>query len=206
MDERIKVKIPDIVPVFFKNTYMKYIFGTKKEMTQMFEESGVVQPVTLVCAEPVEVSLIRTKEKDGYDAVQVRKGNVSREFRLRTSDSSFAAGLSLSIGQFKEGDKVIVAGISKGKGFQGGMKRHGFHGAPKTHGTKHAHRQPGSISGIGRGGSGGVHKGKRMAGRMGSDKVTMRGVRVVRVYEDKNIIALKGGLPGNRGSLVEIRG
>lgn len=184
---------------------MKFIFGTKKEMTQVFQEDGKVEPVTLVSADPVEISLLRIREKDGYDAIQVRRGKVSREFRLHAAGSSYVVGSSLSLSQFKEGDRVIVTGISKGKGFQGGMKRHGFHGAPKTHGTKHAHRQPGSISGIGRGGSGGVHKGKRMAGRMGSDQVTMRGVRVVKVYEDKNVIALKGGLPGNRGSLIEIK-
>ena len=175
-------------------------------MTQVFGDGGMVEPVTLVRAHPVEVSLLRTKEKDGYEAVQVRGSNISREFRLDAADSSYAVGASLSVSQFTEGDSVVITAISKGKGFQGGMKRHGFHGAPKTHGTKHAHRQPGSISGIGRGGSGGVHKGKRMAGRMGSDRVTMRGVRVVKIYEDENLIALKGGVPGSRGSLVEIRG
>jgi len=183
---------------------MKYIFGTKQEMTQMFGESGKVEPVTLVRAEPVEVSFLRTKEKDGYDAVQVRRGRIRRECRLKNAKvTPYETGAFLSITQFAQGDKVIVSSISKGKGFQGGMKRHGFHGAPKTHGVKHAHRQPGSI---GAGGVQRVLKGQRMAGRMGGDRVTTRGVKVVKVYEDTNIIALKGGIPGSRGSLVEIRG
>lgn len=197
--------MPDIVPAF-KKCKMKFILGTKKEMTQMFRDDGVAEPVTLIYAEPMEVSRVRTEEKDGYNALQICRGTVCREFRLRNAKLPHAVGASLSVSQFTQGDKVIISGTSKGKGFQGGMKRHGFHGAPKTHGTKHAHRQPGSISGIGRGGGGGVHKGKRMAGRMGSDRVTARGVRVVNVYPDKNIIALKGGVPGNRGSLVEIKG
>ncbi len=182
---------------------MKYIFGTKQEMTQMFGETGKVEPVTLVRAEPVEVSLVRTKEKDGYDAVQVRRGKTRREYRLHNAKAAdHELGSSLSLAQFAEGDKVVVSSISKGKGFQGGMKRHGFHGAPKTHGVKHAHRQPGSI---GAGGVQRVLKGQRMAGHMGGDRVTSRGVKVVKVYEETNIIALKGGIPGSRGSLVEIK-
>lgn len=179
---------------------MKFILGKKQEMTQMFREDGKAEPVTLVLAEPVEVSLIRTNEKDGYTALQVRRNNVRREVRLKSVD--YAEGATLSVSQFVVGDRVIIASVSKSKGFQGGVKRHGFHGASNTHGVKHAHRQPGSI---GAGGVQRVLKGKRMAGRMGGERVSMRGVRVVNVYPDKHIIALKGGIPGNRGSLVEIR-
>ena len=178
-------------------------------MTQMFREDGKAEPVTLVLAEPVEVSLIRTKEKDGYSALQVKHNTTRREVRLRNTSeteaaaSAFAVGTPLTISQFAAGDRVTIASVSKSKGFQGGVKRHGFHGAANTHGVKHAHRQPGSI---GAGGVQRVLKGQRMAGRMGGDRVTMRGARVIHVYPDKNLIALKGGIPGNRGSLVEIRG
>lgn len=177
-------------------------------MTQIFREDGKVEPVTLVFAEPVEVSLVRTKEKDGYDAIQVRRKGTRREARLKNTieenvSTTFPVGSQLTISQFTAGDRVTVSSVSKGKGFQGGVKRHGFHGAANTHGVKHAHRQPGSI---GAGGVQRVLKGQRMAGRMGGDQVTTRGVRVVSVYAEQNVIALKGGVPGHRGSLVEIRG
>lgn len=174
-------------------------------MTQMFRTDGKAEPVTLVHVEPAEVSLIRTKEKDGYDAVQIGCGKTHREFRLTSWEGAnpFEIGSLLAISQFAVGDRVTITSTSKGKGFQGGVKRYGFHGASNTHGVKHAHRQPGSI---GAGGVQRVLKGQRMAGRMGSERVTTRGVRVVNVYPEKNIIALKGGIPGNRGSLVEIKG
>ena len=174
-------------------------------MTQMFRADGKAEPVTLVRVEPAEVSLVRTKEKDGYDAVQITCGKTRREFRFTNAGSAepIEIGSALAISQFAIGDRVTITSTSKGKGFQGGMKRHGFHGASNTHGVKHAHRQPGSI---GAGGVQRVLKGQRMAGRMGGDRVTTRGVRVVNVYPDKNLIALKGGIPGNRGSLVEIKG
>lgn len=103
---------------------------------------------------------------------------------------------------FKEGDRVKVSGVSKGKGFQGVVKRHGFHGASKTHGTKHAHRQPGSIGSTW---PQRVLKGKRMAGRMGGVRVTQKNVRVVKVFSEERLVALKGAVPGKRGSIVEIR-
>ena len=174
----------------------------------MFREDGKAEPVTLILVEPVEVSLVRTKEKDGYEALQVKRGSARREVRLnkhRHAESldAYPVGTLFDVSQFAVGDRVTIASVSKGKGFQGGVKRHGFHGASNTHGVKHAHRQPGSI---GAGGVQRVLKGQRMAGRMGSDRVTLRGVRVIHVYPDKHLIALKGGIPGNRGSLVEIRG
>ncbi len=187
---------------------MKFILGKKVAMTQMFQEDGKVEPVTFVEADPVEVSFIRTKEKDGYDAVQVKRNSLRREVRWKHAkagtdlSAAFTLGGSLTVTQFAAGDRVTISGVSKGKGFQGGVKRHGFHGAPNTHGVKHAHRQPGSI---GAGGVQRVLKGQRMAGRMGGERVTMRGVRVIHVYPEKNLIALKGALPGNRGSIIEIK-
>lgn len=136
-------------------------YGTKRDMSQIFSDDGVVEPITFV---------------------QVAKDT----------------DLSL----FKEGDRVKVSGISKGKGFQGVVKRHGFHGAPKTHGTKHAHRQPGSIGSTW---PQRVLKGKRMAGRMGGVRVTQKNVKVVKIFPKENLIALKGAVPGRRGSKVEIR-
>lgn len=182
----------------------KFILGKKVEMSQIFQEDGRIYPVTLVEAGPILVSLLRTKEKDGYDAVQVTYGRSKKEFRVPEGEE-FKVGDTIDVSTFQEGDSVTISGITKGKGFQGVVKRHGFKGAPKTHGTKHAHRQPGSISGGGRAG-GRVSKGLRMAGRMGGERVTYRNVKIVKVLADKNMLALKGALPGPKGSLVEIQG
>lgn len=178
-------------------------------MTQVFEDDGRVEPATLIYASPVEVSLVRTVEKDGYSAVQVRSGSLLREFRPKNRKddvSFFKIGDTLDITQFVPGDVVSISGTSKSKGFQGGVKRHGFKGASKTHGTKHAHRQPGSISGIGRGGGGGVHKGKRMAGRMGGERVTVAKLKVLRVMPAEHILAVGGAIPGNRKGTLEVSG
>lgn len=171
-------------------------------MTQVFLDDGRVAPVTLVSAGPVAVSRIRTREKDGYDATQVKYGSILREFRS-AKPSAHAVGDAIDVSVFAEGDSVTLAGTSRGKGFQGGMKRHGFHGAPKTHGVKHAHRQPGSI---GAGGVQKVLKGQRMAGRMGGDRITIRRTKVIKVFPTEHMIAVKGAVPGPRGSIVEIYG
>lgn len=193
--------------IFIGKYNMKFVLGKKREMTQLFHTSGVVESVTLVEVSPLTVTSLRTKERHGYEAFQACHGKTCREYRFYEGEPTEArdVGTVLDISQFAEGDVIMITGTSRGKGFQGGVKRHGFHGAPKTHGTKHAHRQPGSISGIGRGGSGGVHKGKRMAGRMGQDRVTFQ-TKVAKVFTDKGLLAIRGGLPGSRGSLVEIRG
>lgn len=174
-------------------------------MGQIFLEDGRAESVTYIQAGPVSVNLLRNQDKDGYSAVQVRFGKTLREFKPKSLEG-FNVGDTIDVSVFQEGDKVMVSGTSKGHGFQGVVKRHGFHGAPKTHGTKHAHRQPGSIAGIGRGGSGGVSKGKRMAGRMGSDRITIKSTKIIKVMPAENLIAIRGGVPGSRGSLVEIRG
>ena len=179
----------------------KFIVGKKLAMSQLFGDDGKVTPVTFVSVGEVAVKRLRTKEKDGYEAVQVSFGKRGlREFKAA---STYQVGDKIDVSMFEKGDKVRVSGVTKGHGFQGVVKRHGFHGAPKTHGTKHAHRQPGSISGGGRAG-GRVSKGLRMAGHMGVDRVTFRGITVANVFPDKNVIALKGAVPGHRGSLVEI--
>jgi len=203
---------------------MKALLGEKVNMSQIFDDVGNVIPVTLIRVWPNVVLQARTKEKDGYGAVQVGMGarrpkNINKaqkghfedlgnfrfvkEFR---TDDTLERGAKLDVSVFAEGDMVKVSGISKGKGFQGVMKRHGFHGAPATHGTKHAHREPGSIGGSGGRAGGRVAKGIRMAGRMGGDRVTVQNLKIAKIDVDTNMLAIKGAVPGRRGTLLEIRG
>jgi large subunit ribosomal protein L3 len=165
---------------------------------------------------------VRTKERDGYNAVQIGYGerkskNVSKAVLGHGKGKAFKAikefktdetknvGDAITLEAFKEGDVVEVSGISKGKGFQGVVKRHGFKGGPRSHGQKHSEREPGSIGGAGRDG-GRVAKGKRMAGRTGGDRVTVKNLKVVAVDAANNQIMIKGAIPGRRGTLLEIRG
>ena len=201
---------------------MKFILGTKENMTEYFSEDGQVIPVTVVSAGPVTVTRIFDKEKDGYNAVQVgfgsqKKHRINRaqlkqmkdglyktlkEFRLKPGDSSLAKeGEIIDVSVFAPGDKVQVSSISKGKGFQGVVKRHGFHGGPRTHGQKHSEREPGSIGG---GLRTHVPKGMRMAGRMGSDRITQKNLKVVFIDKESNLMLVKGAIAGRRGTLVEI--
>ena len=221
---------------------MKFILGEKIGMSQIFEGSGRVVPVTLVRAAPNTILQVKTKERDGYEAVEVGAGERKskrikkpqrghfkdlgnfryvREFRiqevpsskhapLRTEGSAAgfqvpSSGDKIGVSVFQEGDAVKVSGISKAKGFQGVVKRHGFHGAPATHGTKHAHREPGSIGGGGGRAGGRVVKGMRMAGRMGGERVTVRNLKIAKVDVENNMLAVKGAVPGRRGTLLEIR-
>ena len=183
-------------------------------------------PVTVVEISPNVVTQIRTKDADGYEAVQIGEGvrNANRiakpqkgqwkdlgsfaavkEFRLPASGSelqaSFKTGDKIELSQFKAGDAVEVSAISKGKGFQGVVKRHGFHGGPRSHGQKHSEREPGSIGG---GLRNKVPTGMRMAGRMGSDRVTVRGLKVVHIDQEESVMYVSGAIPGRRGTLVEI--
>lgn len=205
---------------------MKFILGEKQNMTQIFDEDGKVHPVTLVNAGPMTVVQIKTKEKDGYGAVQYGYGarnekNVSkavlghtkaqgifrylREERLKgDTKASVNLGDTIDVSAFAVGDKVEVSGLSKGKGFQGVIKRHGFKGGPRSHGQKHSEREPGSIGGGGRAG-GRVAKGMRMAGRMGADRITVKNLKVVAIDADKNQIFVEGAVPGRRGTLIELK-
>lgn len=210
---------------------MKYILGEKIGMSQIFDKEGNVVPVTLVRATPNVVLQIKTKEKDGYEAIQIGAGerrpkNIKkpqrghfkdfgnfryvREFRPNRDPtpvtgvgSLLQRGNKIDVSVFKEGDVVKISGISKAKGFQGVVKRHGFHGAPATHGTKHAHREPGSIGATW---PQRVIKGMRMAGRMGGERVSVRNLEIAKVDAENNLIVIKGAIPGRRGTLVEIRG
>ncbi len=210
---------------------MKGLLGIKLGMTQVFDEAGQVIPVTIIEAGPCFVTQIKTIESDGYDAVQVgfgetkekrltggQKGHLGlskskenagipavrylREFRTKDTDS-YEVGQTLTVEQFEEGDRVDVVGKTKGRGFAGVVKRHGFAGGIKTHGQSDRHRAPGSIgstSSVGR-----VFKGKRMAGRMGNERHTAQNLTIVRVDADKNLIAVKGAVPGAKGGLVQVR-
>ena len=191
-------------------------------MTQVFDEKGTVFPVTIVKTSPNIVTQVKTKDRDGYEAIQVgfgvRKekninkaqkghfkelGNFEVLREIRTGDAK-NVGDALDLSQFSEGEKITVTAISKGKGFQGVVKRHGFHGGPRSHGQKHSEREPGSISGGNREG-GRVPKGMRMAGRMGGDTITVANLKIVQIDSEKGEILIKGALPGRRGTLVEIK-
>jgi large subunit ribosomal protein L3 len=192
-------------------------------MSQVFKEDGTVIPVTLVKVEPCYVTQIKTEEKDGYNAIQIgseitakkikspQKGHLKdlpslkylREFRIpKEGVENFKRGDKIDISIFSVGDKVDVTGYSKGRGFAGVVKRHGFKGSPASHGHKDQLRMPGSI---GSKRQGPIPKGKRMAGRMGGNRVTIKNLEIVQCDEKNNILALKGAIPGARNSKVLIR-
>ncbi len=177
---------------------MKFLLGTKEAMTQVFDDRGTVQAVTVIKAGPINVTQQKTIERDGYQATQVGYGRIHKEFPMAEHQISD----EIKVGVFSEGEVVTVSGISKGKGFQGVVKRHRFAGGPRTHGQKHSEREPGSIGG---GLRNRVPKGMRMAGRMGNDRVTVKNLRVVKIDEENNRLYIQGAVPGRRGTLLEIK-
>ncbi len=191
---------------------MKFIIGQKVKMTQVFDSTGKTTPATLVASAPLSVRQIKTASRDGYEAVQLggqvgRKRETRREYRLNDGEAmpEIKPGDAVSVAVFAPGDTVRVSGVSKGKGFQGVVKRHGFGGGRRTHGQKHSEREPGSIGGGGRAG-GRVAKGMRMAGRMGGDRITVKNLKIVAVDADNNQLLVSGAIPGRRGTLIEIYG
>ena len=202
---------------------VKGLLGTKLGMTQVWDENNKVVPVTVVKAGPCVVTQVRTPETDGYSAVQVgfaetRKlnkpeaghlrasgaGNLRHlaEFRVR-GDASYSLGDTIKADLFEAGEKVDVTATSKGRGFQGGVRRHHFAGGPRTHGQSDRHRAPGSI---GSGTTPGrVFKGKRMAGHMGAAQTTVRNLEVLARNDDEGVIFVAGSVPGPRGGLVRVR-
>ncbi len=198
---------------------MKFLLGKKIEMSQMFDEKGNVIPVTLVEAGPCVVLQKKTKEREGYDSVQlgyvkllkkskIKKTMKDKEYRYiretRTDASETArAGDQIDVSIFKEGDKVNVIATSKGKGFQGGVKRHGFHGRNATHGAKHEARTIGSV---GQRFPQHVIKGRKMPGRMGFERITVKNLKIAKVDLENNVLAIKGAIPGHRGTLLQIKG
>lgn len=218
---------------------MKGLLGVKVGMTQVFDEKGVVSPVTVIQAGPCFVTQVKSNNTDGYEAVQLgfgetkerrltrgqlghlgilktdqkhprRKQNEKnipvvrhlREFRLKEA-GEYEVGQVLTVDQFQVGDRVDVSGKTKGRGTAGVVKRHGFRGGPKTHGQSDRLRAPGSIGSTS--GMGHVIKGLKMAGRMGNERNTSSNLEVVRVDPERNLIAVKGAVPGAKGGLVIIR-
>ena len=200
---------------------LRGFLGKKIGMTQVFRENGVVVPVTLIEAGPCVVTQVKTEETDGYSAVQLgygekkrpnkpmqghfRQSRPSRYVREVKADdpSEFSVGQTLGVDIFSEGEKVDIIGRSKGRGFAGTMKRHGFGGGPRTHGQSDRARAPGSIGGGTTPGK--VFKGLKMAGHMGNRRITVKGLEIVGVDTDRNILMVKGGIPGAPNSLVQIR-
>lgn len=203
---------------------MKGLIGRKVGMTQIFDEDGNALPVTLIEAGPCYVTQVRAAERDGYRAVQLGFGEVDsrhltggqighlkrndlpplrylREYRVKEADCS--EGDKVLVDIFELGERVDVVGTSKGKGFQGGMKRHGFGGGPITHGQSDRQRAPGSIGATSTPGR--VFKGTRMAGRMGNARVTSQNIRVELVDPERNLLAVRGSVPGAKGSIVFIQ-
>jgi len=193
---------------------MKFILGKKLEMSQIFDGKGNVVPVTLIEAGPCQVTQVKTKEKDGYQAIQIgfekiekakkiKKTMKGKEFRYlkEFENGELKVGDQILATVFKEGDKVNVSGVSKGKGFAGVVKRWHFKGQFKTHGTKEKWRSPGSI---GQRWPQRVIKGKKMGGRMGSDRTTVKNLKIAKIDPENNILAVKGAVPGRNGILLEI--
>lgn len=202
---------------------MKFLLGRKIGMTRVFDDKGKVQPVTVIQAGPCTITQVKTTDKEGYRAVQIAFGsrkhpNKPQIGHLRSSKLSSAAVLSecsvvddheeLAVGQtvdvsvFREGDIVAVSGISKGKGYQGVVKRHGFSGGPGSHGSDF-HRAPGAIGGRW---PQRVVKGRRMAGHMGAGHVTIKNLEILRIIPEEHLVAVRGAIPGPIRGIVEIRG
>ncbi len=203
---------------------MKGILGKKIGMTQIFTEAGVIVPVTVVEAGPMVVTQLKSVESDGYEAVQVGFGDIKekllnkpqkghfakagvglkrfvREFRTdKVADFSLAQEINVSI--FAEGDKVDVTGTSKGKGFQGPIKRHNQHRGPMTHGSRY-HRGPGSMGAASDPSR--VYKGKKLAGHMGAERVTIQNLEIVKVDTENNLLLIKGAIPGPKKGLVVVK-
>lgn len=178
---------------------MKFLLGHKVKMTQIFDDAGRVVPATLVQTGAMLATQQKTRERDGYEATQMSLTRGKRTIKREV------LGAEAPTVEFAPGDKVEVSSTSKGKGFQGVVKRHKFKGGQRTHGQKHSEREPGSIGGGARAG-GRVAKGIRMAGRMGGDRITVKNLRVVAVDPENKQILISGAIPGRRGTLIEIKG
>jgi large subunit ribosomal protein L3 len=196
------------------------IIGKKIGMSQVFDDNGKAEAVTVIQAGPCLVTQIKTSAKEGYDAVQLGFGTAKKlskaeqghlkelgkfrelkEFRV-SNTAEVKIGDKVDISQFKTGDVVNVVGVSKGKGFAGTVKRHGFHGGPKTHGQTDRHRAPGAIGATTSPGR--VLKGMRMAGHMGTEQVTVKGLKVYKTDPEHNLLMVQGAVPGARNGLLLI--
>ena len=212
---------------------MKFILGQKLGMSQIFDEKGNRVPVTLIEAGPSQITQIKTKKKDGYQSVQfgfiikkkrIKKTEKGKEFKFikeqrteveekgfsslpfaiaRENKEQLKAGDKIDVSIFQKGDMVKISGYCKGKGFQGVVKRWGFSGRGSSHGVKHEHRTPGSI---GTSFPERVIKGKKMPGRAGGQRVTVKNLKVIEADAENNLLVVKGAVPGRKGTLLEIRG
>lgn len=187
---------------------MKFLLAKKVNMTQIFDEAGRTFAVTVLSATPNKITQVKNVARDGYSAVQVgmqdKKKEKRKEYKLSGDETAVNVGDVVDSSIFKEGENVTVTAVSKGKGFQGVVKRHGFGGGRRSHGQKHSEREPGSIGGGARAG-GRVAKGMRMAGRMGSDRVTVSNLKIMKISPETNEIFVSGAVPGRRGTLVEVK-
>ena len=198
-----------------------FILGKKLEMTRVFDGKGNSVPVTIIEAGPCFVTQVKIKDRDGYNAIQIGFGktkNLSeqlkghlkgldnfrylKEFRMDKTDN-FKRGQKIDVSVFKEKDKVQAIGISKGKGYQGVVRRHHFKGGPASHGHRHVLRAPGSVGCMF---PQHVRKGRRMAGRMGNQRTTIKNLEVLKVDKRNNLLVINGGVPGARNSLVMVEG
>jgi large subunit ribosomal protein L3 len=206
-------------------TTSKGILGTKLGMTQIFDENARVVPVTVIQAGPCTVAQVKSPERDGYAAVQLAFGEAKPRritkpvaghyakagieprrhlVELRTGDAAdYALGQELKADVFAEGDRVDVVGVSKGKGTAGVMKRHGFAGLSASHGTERKHRSPGSVGACATPGR--IFKGMRMSGHMGHERVTVLNLQVVKVDPERNLLLVRGAVPGPKRGLVMLR-
>lgn len=205
---------------------MKGMIGKKIGMTQVFDDNGNIVPVTIIQAGPCHVTQIRSKDKEGYVAVQLgfaetkptrlTKGQLGhlkrnnlpalrhlREFRIKDGDADVAEGQEITVAVFEKGERVDIVGTSKGRGFAGTIKRHGFNRQPKTHGQSDRERAPGSVGQ--RSFPGRTLPGQRMAGRMDNERVTIQNLEVVLIDADKNLIAVRGSVPGAKNGIVMIK-
>jgi large subunit ribosomal protein L3 len=192
----------------------KSILGKKLGMSQIYDQAGNEIPVTLIEAGPCFVTQIKTKDKDGYESVQIgfikkdkkikktEKGKEFKSLKEFGGAGEYKVGDEINVSVFQEGDKVIVSGISKGKGFAGAVKKEGVHGKNKSHGTKHEERQTGST---GPSQPSRVTKGVKMAGRMGQERVSLKNVKIAKIDKENNIIAVRGAVPGAKGTLLEVQ-
>lgn len=190
---------------------MKFLLGKKQYMTQVYDDKGRVRPATVVAASPLTV--LNTEGGVGYGEKKLTRVNKAQKYlspregvgyeKTRTIKgiAGGEVGSTIDVSIFAPGEKVQVSAVSKGKGFQGVVKRHGFKGGPRTHGQKHSEREAGSIGATG---PQRVFKGIRMAGRMGADRITVKNLEVLQVNQAENIILLAGAIPGRRGTLVEV--
>jgi len=214
-DEGGNEALASLTKIRINQRLMKFILGTKVKMSQIFDEEGNIVPMTLIQAGPCKVLQVKTAEKDKYDALELgfvkktkkaKKTEKGKEYKYKKefkNGENMKVGDEINVSLFQEGDKVKISGFSKGKGFQGGVKRWGFSGRGASHGVKHEQRTLGST---GTSFPERVIKGRKMPGRTGNQRISVKNLKIVRIDKENNILAVRGAVPGRRGTLLEITG